>query len=86
MRSNWAKRQVLNWFGDRGISLKASALKMWLWRDNKLYFIVEGGGVRIADTDEGMVDVTHTHRDDGSPILVYELYDSIPLAESPLGE
>jgi hypothetical protein len=44
VRSNWTKKEVLDWFGDRGIHIKASALKKWLWRDNKLYFIIRGGG------------------------------------------
>ena len=84
MSSNWTKKQVLHWFGDRGIQFKAAALKKWLWRDNRLYFIISGAGMYIADTDEGMVDVAQTHRNDGSPILVYELEDSIPLEASPL--
>ena len=79
----WTTKQVVNWFGERGVALTARNLKEFHWQDGKLYFVVEGSA-SLADTDEGMVDVAETHTEDGKPILVYELYDSIPLEDSPL--
>lgn len=82
----WSKQQILNWFGDRGIPLESRQLKKSCWKEGRLYFVVEGAEFFIRDTEEGMVDVTATHNDEGKPILVYELDDSIPVEESPFAE
>ena len=37
----------------------------------------------IENTEQGFVDITFTHRENGSPIGVFELYDSIPIKKSP---
>ncbi len=83
----WTKQQVLNWFGDRGVPIQKHELKQWYWEDGKLYFVVDPDNeMEIVPTEPGEVGVTHTHDAEGNPILVYELYDSIPLEESPLGQ
>lgn len=37
----------------------------------------------IDNTDRGYVDITYTHRQDGSSITCYELYESIPVKKAP---
>lgn len=71
------KSSVINWFGDRGVAVSQRELKHWHWEAGTLWFV-------ISSTEEGMVDVTMTHDEQGNPIWEYELYDSIPIAESPL--
>ena len=76
----WTKRQVLNWFVDRGEILKPGQLKRWHWEDGKLYFMIDG------ITDPGQVDLAITHAEDGRPVLIYELEDLIPFEKSPFAE
>jgi hypothetical protein len=79
------KKNVLTWFGDRGINLCSKATKGCLhlskfkWIDNKLFFVIKGthdGWESIDKTEVGKIDMCYTHRDDGSSIIVYELYGS----------
>jgi len=80
-----SKDSVINWFGDRGIPVKTDQLKHWHWEKGKLWFVFEEvSSMYFSDTDKGMADVVMTHDDDGNPILCYELYDTVPIAESPL--
>jgi hypothetical protein len=77
---SWTKRQVLNWFGDRGEILKPGQLKRWHWEDGKVYFMIDG------ITDPGEVGLAITHAEDGRPVLIYELEDLIPFEKSPFAE
>jgi hypothetical protein len=83
---SWTKRQVLNWFGNRGVALSSRDLRAWKWENGTLFFIIKSNGrnQHISDTEDGMVDITATHAEDGSPILFYELYGSKPIELSPL--
>lgn len=76
---------VIGWFGNRGYRIESACL-LWHWEDGRLWFILSGqkDDPDIYDTDLGMVDMTKTHRDDGSPISIYELWDSVPVDEAPL--
>lgn len=82
------KDDVLRWFGDRGVFLNPKWLKKWSWEGQRLWFVINGADdfCEACDTEPGLVDYTYTHRDDGSPILIYELYDSVPMAESPFAK
>lgn len=79
------KENVLTWFRERGIDLCSTATKGCLylskfkWIDKKLFFVIKGthdGWSSIDKTEVGKIDMCYTHRDDGSSILIYELYRS----------
>lgn len=81
------KEDVLNWFGDRGVFMDPKCLKKWQWADGTLWFVIKGSSrLHGHDTDAGCADMTKTHREDGSPILSYELYDTVPIAQSPFAK
>ena len=88
MNTVWTKTQVLSWFGDRGKSIKPSHLKKWHWEDRKLFYVIDSGGTNmyIVDTEKGMADLTYTHRKDGSSIIIFELYDELPIESTPLAK
>ncbi|PCH68934.1 MAG: hypothetical protein COC01_02790 [Bacteroidetes bacterium] len=85
-------QDVLNWFGDRGVDLTESEIKKWHWDGKYLFYIIKinpeeyecrYGADIMQSTEEGKVQFTHTHRDDGSPILFWEIVDDIPYEKSP---
>jgi len=88
MNTVWNKTQVINWFGARGKLIKPSHLKKWHWEDRKLFFVIDSGGTNLSvgDTEKGKVDYTCTHREDGSPIIIFELYDELPIESTPLAK
>lgn len=79
------KENILTWFGDRGIDLCSRPTKGCLhlskfkWIDNKLFYVIKGthdGWASIEKTETGKIDMCYTHRENGSSIIVYELYGS----------
>lgn len=82
-----SKKEVLAWFGNRGVYIDPKTLKQWHWLDGVLYYVIHGGdGFEISDTDPGMVDLTHTHSEDGRAVLWFEPWGSVPINQSPLSE
>lgn len=76
-------QQIVNWFGDRGVRIDPADI-VWDWNDGKLWFVLKQSDERdIENTDRGYVDITYTHRQDGSSITCYELYESIPVKKAP---
>lgn len=80
-----SKENILTWFGERGIHLYSTATKGCLhlskfkWIDKKLFFVIKGthdGWDDIEKTEVGKIDMCVTHRDDGSSIHIFELYNS----------
>lgn len=82
-----SKDEVLAWIGDRGICVEPKTLKKWCWLDGVLYFVIQGGDeYEILNTEPGMVDLVHTHSEDGRSNLYFEISNSIPIAESPFSK
>lgn len=76
-----SKKDVIQWFGNRGIRLSQRRLKAWYWESHRLFYIVTGdkyGESDLPDTQNGCVDVTLT--DSGS----FEPYDKISLLNDDL--
>ena len=77
MENYFAKKEnVIEWFGERGVSLSLEAkdkglyLDEFKWINRKLFFIISG------KTEVGKIDMCYTNRCDGSMINIYELYGS----------
>ena len=79
------KENVIEWFGERGISLSAEAkdkglyLDEFKWINGKLFFIISGkqsGYSGICKTEVGEIDMCYTNRSDGSMINIYEFHGS----------
>lgn len=78
------KEDILNWFGERGVSVPSRCLKHWYWSDGTLWFVISGMQPwEGMNTGPGEVDMTYTHRDDGSAVDCFELYDTVPFSGSP---
>jgi hypothetical protein len=78
-------QEVLTWFGDRGIRIEAADI-VWYWKGRKLWFILNQDEEHdICNTESGLVDITHTHRKDGSSIIIFEPYDEIAIEKAPAG-
>jgi hypothetical protein len=76
-------QEVSIWFGDRGVWIDPTCI-VWHWKSGKLWFSVnQRDESDIDNTEEGCVDITFTHRENGSPIGCFELYDSIPVKMAP---
>lgn len=79
------KKNVLAWFGDRGVDLEDKRTKGRLhlskfkWVKGKLFYSIKGDADCWSDiekTETGKIDMCCTHREDGSAIIVYEPYSS----------
>ncbi len=86
MENYFAKKEnVIEWFGERGVSLSLEAkdkglyLDEFKWINGKLFFIISGKKSAYSDickTEVGKIDMCYTNRCDGSMINIYELYGS----------
>lgn len=76
-------QDVSTWFGDRGVWVDPNHI-IWHWENGKLWFVLDQeDDSDIDNTERGCVDVTFTHRENGSSIWCFELYDSMPIKEAP---
>lgn len=76
-------KEVVAWFGDRGVCIEETSI-VWHWQRGKLWFILDQDDERdIFNTPTGCVDVTYTHREDGSSIIIFDPHDEISISKAP---
>lgn len=80
------KENVIEWFGERGVTLSSEPIEKGLyldkykWINRKLFFVIKGkqfdGYSGISRTEVGKIDMCYTNRKDGSMLDIYELCTS----------